>query len=201
MWGKFEQATIWFISYLPVVLIAMYRYFVELSVTDTKIKGYHVSENAIHVLSLLLIIIVSLLIYYHFPKWMFNKIEKDINQNKRGKLVYIKQFEKPSLNDYTFFLLTLILPLITVDFTSTVSLVLCLSVVAFIILLLTKIDYIIACPLFFVSKYKVWRVSFTEVSDAKGEYITNGYVITKRGDLLNDKFEVKKLINNVYFLK
>ena len=201
MWGKPEQAVIWTISYIPIFLIAFYRYYFEYSISEIKIFNQTLTVNAIHLISIITIVIFSFVLYFLFPKIIFRKIERAIEDNKRGMGVYIKQFEKLSINDYTFFLLTLILPIITVDFSSTVSLLLCLSIIIFIIVLLTSINYIIACPIFFISAYKVWKVSFVETSDINDQYVINAYVITSRDDFFNSKFKVVKLLSNIYFLK
>jgi hypothetical protein len=201
MWGKQAQAVIWFVSYAPVFLIAAYRYFFEESVKSEEIFGMYISENFFHVIFIFILLSISILLYYFVPKWIFNNIEKKITDGIKGNEVLIKKSERPSLNDYTFFLLTLILPLITVDFTSIVSLIVCIAVISFIILLLTKIDYVIACPLFFVSNYKVFNVSYVKASDKKEIYIIKGFVITKHDDFYNRKFKIVKLIKDVYYLK
>ncbi|MFT4415310.1 hypothetical protein ACLM5H_15725 [Fredinandcohnia humi] len=202
MWGKLEQAFIWIISYLPVLLIALYRYFFEKEVSKLSLSlyGHQVSNDIIHVVSIVVLMTISALLYYFVPTKMFKKIERQLSSKKKGQTVIIKKFERPTLNDYTFFLLTLILPIITVDFSSTVSLLVCFLVITFSIILLTRVDYIIACPLFFVSSYKVWKVSILETSEKDESYTINGYIITKENDFFNKEFRVSKLIRNVYFL-
>ncbi|GAA0491223.1 hypothetical protein GCM10008986_16630 [Salinibacillus aidingensis] len=201
MWGKRAQGILWFVSYTPVFMIAIYRYYFEDIVKGKNLWNYNIPENLLHVFFILILLFFSIGIYYFIPKLMFRNIERKISNYDKGKDIYIKEFKKPSLNDYTFFLLTLILPLITVDFKSIVSLTICIAVILFIILLLTKIDYIIACPIFFVSKYKVFNVSFVFITDKEEKYKTKGFVITKHDDLYNKKFKIVKLIKNVYYLK
>ncbi|PEA09492.1 hypothetical protein CON38_10445 [Bacillus cereus] len=203
MWGKLEQTIIWIISYFPVVLIALYRHVFEKQVSEGKYKpfGYQIPDYLLHIIIVIILMCISVCLYLWVPKKMFKDIESQVISKKKGQVVIVKRFEKPALNDYTFFLLTLILPLITVDFSSIVSLVVCFSVIIFIIVLLVQIDYIIACPLFFVSSYKVWKVALLEKGERDEEYIIEGYVITKENDFFDKEFKIVKIIRNVYFLK
>ncbi|MCS0789530.1 hypothetical protein NX021_15360 [Cytobacillus firmus] len=200
MWGKSEQGILWIVSYLPVLMVALYRYLFE---DKINIMGYCsniISADLLHLIFILLIMLASAGIYYYVPKVLFKELNKQLVSGKKGENVIVKKFERPNINDYTFFLLTLILPLITVDFTSTVSFLICFSVIIFIIILLTRVDYIIACPLFFVSNYKVWKVNLLQTSDKKGEYIITGFVITKEDDFFDREFRIEKLIRNIYYL-
>lgn len=131
---------------------------------------------------------------------VFKKLEKKIKMENKGENFVVQKFDRLNLNDYTFFLLTLILPLITVDYTSTVSLFICFSVVIFIIILLINIEYIIACPIFFISKYKIWKVNLSKPSNAPLKIDKEVFVITKINDFFNREFRAVKLLRNVYFL-
>lgn len=203
MWGKLEQAVLWIISYIPVLLIALYRHVFEKKVSEAEyicLYGYKISDYLFHIIVVILLMSLSVCLYLWAPKIMFKKLEGKLMLKEKGQDVIVKKFERPSLNDYTFFLLTLILPLITVDFSSIVSFLVCFSVVIFIIVLLIQIDYIIACPLFFVSSYKIWKVTLLEKNETDEEYIIEGYVITKEKDFFDKEYRVVKLIRNVHFL-
>ncbi|CAM4214073.1 hypothetical protein BAMA_02105 [Bacillus manliponensis] len=203
MWGKLEQAVLWIISYIPVLLIALYRHVFEKKVSEAgyiRFCGYQISDYFIHIIVVISLMCLSVCLYLWAPKIMFKKLERKLMLKEKGQNVTVKKFERPSLNDYTFFLLTLILPLITVDFSSIVSFLVCFSVITFIIVLLIQIDYLIACPLFFVSSYKVWKVALLEKSERDEEYIIEGYVITKENDFFDKEHRIVKLIRNVYFL-
>ncbi|MBN8199306.1 hypothetical protein [Bacillus sp. NTK034] len=200
MWGKTEQGFLWIISYLPVLVVALYRYFFEEKVKTLEVFGHTISDDFLHLIFISFIMLFSAGLYYYVPKTMFKKLNKQMVKGEKGRNVIVKKFERPNLNDYTFFLLTLILPLITVDFTSTVSFLICFSVIIFIIILLTRVDYIIACPLFFVSTYKVWKIELLETSEQNEEYTINAFVITNESDFFDKEFRVEKLIRNIYYL-
>ncbi|MGE1006673.1 hypothetical protein ACQGRT_04575, partial [Bacillus cereus] len=124
MWGKIEQAVIWIISYIPVLLVALYRHVFEKRVSEVEhlsFCGYQISDYLFHIIVVILIMCLSICLYLWAPKKMFKNLEEELKLKKKGQDVIVTRFERPSLNDYTFFLLTLILPLITVDFSSIVS--------------------------------------------------------------------------------
>ncbi|WP_399632730.1 hypothetical protein [Sporosarcina sp. SG10008] len=198
MWGKLEQTFFWIIAYIPVVSIGSYRFFFENQISELTIYKYEISGDTIDIISVITILAVSITIYMNTPKLALRKLERKLATGEKGGDYQIKHFEKLNLNDYTFFLLTLILPLITVDFSSPVSTIVCFFVVVFIITLLVKIDYIIACPLFFVSSYKIWRVKMVEPSMKDIEI--DAFLITKINDFFEQDFRAVKLIKNVYLL-
>lgn len=204
MWGKFEQAVLWIISYIPVLLIALYRHVFEKKVSEAEsipLYVYQISDYLFHIIVVIFLLCLSVCLYLWAPKIMFKNIERQLMLKEKGQDVIVTKFERPSLNDYTFFLLTLILPLITVDFSSIVSFLVCFAVITFIIVLLIQIDYIIACPLFFVSGYKVWKVALLEKSESDKKYIIEGHIITKENDFFDKEYRIVKLFRNVYFLK
>lgn len=100
-----------------------------------------------------------------------------------------------------FFLLTLILPLITVDFSKFTNLYICFLVIIFIILLLVNLNYIIACPLLIFSKFKVWVVDIETEIQGETHILENVFVITTEVDLYNKKFIKKQLLPRIYYLK
>ena len=81
--------------------------------------GYQISDYLFHIIVVILIMCLSICLYLWAPKNVQN-LEEELKLKKKGQDVIVTRFERPSLNDYTF-LLTLILPLITVDFSSIVS--------------------------------------------------------------------------------
>src|SRR5690606_31899889 len=105
----------------------------------------------------------------------------------------VRKFSKLSYNDYMFFLLTLILPLITVDFSKFTNLYVCFLIIIFIILLLVNLNYIIACPLLIFSKYKVWVVDIETEIHGQQSILENVFVISPVDDLYNKSFVKKEL--------
>jgi len=200
MWGKQSQALFWILAYIPVFLIGSYRYFFEKSMKEIKISQFTFPPSTINVFIMVCILIFTWILYRKVPNLIFGNLEKKIKKENKGENFVIKKFDRLNLNDYTFFLLTLILPLITVDYTSTVSLFICFSVVIFIITLLINIEYIIACPIFFMSKYKIWKVNLSKQSNTQLQIDMEVYVITNINDFFNREFRAVKLLRNVYFL-
>lgn len=198
MWGKRTQIFMWIISYAPVFLIGIYRYSYENVSKEISIFKLHLKSNIIDVIIVLIIFALAYLIYKFSPSHILKKAEKKAIKSK--KKYSISKSSKLSLSDYTFFVLTLILPLITVDFSKILNLIICFGVIFLIIGLLVNIEYIIACPLLIFSKYKVWRVDLKWNENNHLIEKQDIIVVTKSKEFNNKDFKRIKLLSNVYLL-
>lgn len=220
MWNKKIQILFWGAAYSPVFIIGLYRFFFEgvqkgrfLEIDFIKtfynknflsIKTFYrdypsLTLNIIDCSIITIIIGLSVLLYIKGPTVIFKNIEKEIDINDVTSNV--RKFSKLGYNDYMFFLLTLILPLITVDFSKFTNLYICFLVIVFIILLLVNLNYIIACPLLIFSKFKVWVVDIETEIQGETHILENVFVITPEVDLYNKKFIKKQLLPRIYYLK
>lgn len=220
MWNKKIQLLFWSAAYFPVFIIAIYRYIFEgekkyillkinwikklynnnfLSFKEVYLNNPELISVGVDCIAILIVIIITILIYKNGPNIIFRNIEKSIDKNDVKSS--IRKFSKLSYNDYMFFLLTLILPLITVDFSKFVNLFTCLIVIFFIIWLLVNLNYIIACPLLIFSKYKIWIVDVVTDINGETQILENVFIITPVEDLYNKAFVKKQLLPRLYYLK
>lgn len=209
MWGKKEQIVLWAIAYLPLYLIMIYR-FIDSNNFFKKTEFMsclrdHINKILFDSIIIFLIIIFSLLIYRIVTNWYFKDLDRELTEEGVGDTYAVRKYEKLSVNDYSFFLMTLLLPLISLDYASVINLIVSLLIIIVIIAIYVKTDYISVCPLFFTSGRHVYKAVISRYSkedEALDPSLrVSAIIITKEKSLdLNYKFRAVKLINDIYYL-
>lgn len=209
MWGKREQVVLWATAYLPLMLIMFYRYIDSndyFKSTDwAQWLAGHFDKTIFDIMVILAILIFSLLAYRLVANWLFSKYDSQLKDRKLGTRVWVRKYERLSVNDYSFFLLTLLLPLISMDYASVINLMITLVVVVIVIVIYVKTGTISVCPVFFVSGRQVYKAVLSDKSKAAEAVDPSvrqeAVIITREKFLnLNRNFRTVKLLNNIYYL-
>ncbi|AFM40263.1 hypothetical protein Desaci_1233 [Desulfosporosinus acidiphilus SJ4] len=209
MWGKREQVILWTTSYLPLILIMLYRFidgnnFFKNTKWALWLKR-NIGKELFEFFLILLIITFSLLLFRLITNWLFNDFDDQLKMRRIGRSYSVRKYQKISVNDYSFFLITLLLPLFSIDNKSVVNLVVTLFIIIVIIVIYVKTDSISICPLFFTSGRNVYRAEISdqtkEIEKVNPLVRLDVIIIIKERTLdLNNKFRVQKLVANVYYL-
>ncbi len=215
MWSKLQQALLWIITYSPLVIVMIFRF-----IAGNKYFGFDkwlVNQSWIakdHILisyfSAEFFFVITLIIYTYFSyrytiKWFMAGFEERIRVGQDGQNMYIRKAEKLSANDYSFFLLTLLIPLISLDHSSIINLAVSLIIIGFVISIYVKTDAISVCPLLFFSGRSVYKgvISFGE-KEQEGEDSSLRkdviFIMMKDKITFNQKVRGEKLVNDVYYL-
>ena len=209
MWGKRDQVIFWITAYLPLILIMIYR-FIDSNdyFKRTKLVIYlaqHINKLLFDIIVFAFIIVISLFLYRLVTNWYFNSIEKELNKGGIGVTYYVREFRKVNVNDYTFFLMTLLLPLISLDHSSIINLLVTVLIISIVITIYVTTNFIIICPLFFTSGRYVYRGTISEHSKKEEELdpsLRKSVVIitNEKSPNLNNQFKGDKLIDNIYYI-
>lgn len=209
MWGKKEQVILWTTSYTPIILIILYRFLNENNLInldelliDLKVE---VSSLVIDMFVVFIIFIFSYNLYKKVITWILKDNEENLSARKIGRDTSIRKYEKISVNDYTFFLITVLLPLISLDPKSIINLFIALFLIVLIIMIYVKTDTISVCPLFFVSGKNVFRgvlSDYTKEEETMSPNLRKDVIIITSEKTLNldSKVRVVNLISNVYYV-
>lgn len=209
MWGKREQVILWATAYLPLVLIMIYRFidsndFFKQTKWATWMAKY-MDKTVFDVIVIAGIIVISLLIYRLVAMWLFSSYDRQLRAKEIGMNVSVRKYERLSVNDYSFFLMTLLLPLVSLDQASGINLMITIAIILIVIAIYVKTDFISVCPVFFVSGRQVYKSIISEQSKeaeiADPSIRQEVIIITREKFLnLNIKFRTVKLINNIFYL-
>ncbi len=209
MWGKREQVLLWTTAYLPLILIMVYR-FVDsndyFKKTEWALRLAKLMDKTVFDLIVVAAIVaVSLCVYRLVAVWLFAGYDRQLQNKEIGKTVSVRKYERLSVNDYSFFLLTLLLPLISIDQASAINLMVTLAIIVIVIAIYVRTDFISVCPVFFVSGRQVYKAIASDQSKeaeaADPSVRKDVIIITRERSLdLNYKFRTVKLVNNIYYL-
>lgn len=215
MWSKLQQTILWLITYSPLIFIMIFRFIVGnkyfgidkwiLNISWIDKESVFVSNLSAEIFFVIFIIIYTYVSYRYTIKWFMSGFENRIKPGKDGKDMYIRKAERLSANDYSFFLLTLLLPLVSLDHSSVINLAVSILIILFVIKIYVNTDAISFCPLIFFSGRNVYKgvISLGE----KEEEANDGslrkqviFIIQKDKITFNRKVRGEKLVNDVYYL-
>ncbi|WP_060533888.1 hypothetical protein [Paenibacillus bovis] len=211
MWTKREQVLMWITAYIPL-LIVMFSGFIyhndllPAGLTKDKLEDMFTRWWIVELVFLVTVLILSLGLYRLVIWWLLRGLEERLAARTIGREVSIRQYEKISVNDYTFFLLTLLLPQIVVDYSSVVNLTVSMFIIIFIITVYVKTDSIATCPLFFVSGRQVYQGVISNRSrdeeEANPDVRLKAVLIVREKDMnLDIKYRAQVLVSNVYMIR
>ncbi|MEY8820589.1 hypothetical protein AB7C35_15420 [Bacillus subtilis] len=209
-WGKKEQYYLWYTAYLPLFLIMIYRFIDSLNL-------FGKNQIVIRILDILtkvgldfvvftIIIIFSLIMYKLVIRWFFKDLEGQLENKTKGSVYSIRKLKRLSVNDYTFFLMSLLLPLFSLDYESFINLAGSCLFIAVIIIIFVKTEFISVCPLFFITGYEVYEAIISQSSkeDEQNDKSLRikAIILTKeKFPDLDDKYRAVRLINNIYLIR
>lgn len=209
MWGKREQVILWATAYLPLILIMIYRYVDSndyfKKTAWVKWLAKHFDKTVFDLIIITAIIVISLFIYRLVAIWLFSDYDRQLKDKEIGKNVSVRKYERLSVNDYSFFLMTLLLPLISIDQASAINLMVTLTIIVIVIAIYVKTDFISVCPVFFMSGRQVYKAIISDQSkeaEATDPSIRKDVIIITRENSLNlnYRFRTVKLISNIHYL-
>lgn len=215
MWSKYQQRVLWILTYSPLIIVMIYRFIAGNNFFGldqwlrTKSwlskESIFVSYMALDVYFILFVLTYTYLIYTFAIKWFLAGYENRISQGQDGQNYYIRKAEKLSANDYSFFLLTLLLPLISLDHSSIINLVVSLMIIFFVISIYVNTDAISVCPILFFSGRKIYKGVIS--SGEKNEEVSNPalrkevvFMIKKDRITFDKKVRGESLVNGFYYL-
>ncbi|PCF66304.1 hypothetical protein B5C02_08310 [Staphylococcus pseudintermedius] len=173
---KIKQFFLWFLAYFPIFMIIVFR-----ALNNSWIYPI------LFLFSSILIYFVAGKVYLYFEK---------CNVNENTKKVGIVKSNKPlPISEYSYFILTLFMPLLFEDINTKLDYTVFLTLLVLIIIIFTKNDYIIINPLFLLGNFKVYKINMESA-----EVSIEGYAIVSKKIDLDKKVYYKKIFNNVYFI-
>ncbi|MCL8470498.1 MULTISPECIES: hypothetical protein [Bacillus] len=209
LWGKKEQYYLWYTAYLPLFLIMAYRFIDSLNLFG----GIKLVRNIVTILNkvglefivVVCIIIFSYVMYKVVIRWLINEEVSNLNSGASGSVFAIRSIKKLNVNDYTFFLMSLLLPLFSLDYESFINLAVSFLIIVVIIMIYVKTDFISVCPLFFTTGYQVYEAILSEfskeVEKENPSVRVNAIIIIKnKNPDLNDSYRAIRLISNIYLV-
>ena len=187
---KVVELIFWLVSYSPVFMIILYNFFIKSNKTS----------NLVQVACFIIIIIITVILY-KVTLSIFMKIQlKKIKTNQQKKLLKLRHKESLSLDQYSFFILSLMLPFIFESTESLFDLLLVLSLVCVIMSVMIKMDQIIVNPIFLFSKIGIYKGEIQIIGTNKSKkvaFITN----ISENDLEDEEnLRYQEYFNNVYLL-
>lgn len=145
--------------------------------------------------------LVTIFLYWLSAK-IFEKFKtKEIRKKNDGNKVIVREYKPISINEYSFFILSLLLPFVIEDPSDLLNLLIMLTLILIIINIMIKKKQIIINPIFLFSRFKVFSI----IGEVKGVR-KKCYVITKAKDFTNSSevgFKFVKFdatINDVLFI-
>ena len=208
LWRKREQVILWGTAYTPLVLFMVFR-FIDSNNYFKKTKAVLwlvkiVNPKIIDVVIVLAIAGLSLAIYHLVANWLFHGLEQKLTTSI-GQEVYVRKYEPLSVNDYSFFLMTLLVPLISMGFSSAVNLTITCLIIVIVVVIYVKTDTISVCPVIFLSGRHVYKgiVSDQPKEKEKDNPAARQEVvlITRQHSLnLDNKFRIVPLIGNIRYM-
>lgn len=209
IWGKRQQIVLWITVYTPLLLVMVYRfidakdYFKRLSIFVW--LADHIDKVLFDIVIISLIVITSMFFYKGIANYYLSHLKGKLETGQDGETVSVRKYEKLSVNEYSFFLLTLLVPLVSIDHTSVINLCISIFIIIFVMVIYVKTDYLVTCPVFFVSGYQVFKATLSygtrQQEELNPSLKKEVVVITKLKRLdLSYKFRVIRLVSNIYYL-
>ncbi|WP_172250194.1 hypothetical protein [Saccharibacillus deserti] len=209
MWSKKEPVILWTTAYAPLIVLMIGGFLYRNGLLRQGLSEEEWSKRLggqiwmAEALFLLAVLGGSLLLYRLVIVWLLGKPVQKVRANRGGRRYAIRRFEKLPAGDYTFFLMTLLLPRLALDYSSITHFAVSLLMIVFIIAVFVKTDTIATCPLFFVSGFQVFKGTIsehsTEAEKEDKELRREVVLLVREKDLdLGKKYRGERLTGNLY---
>lgn len=210
MWSKKEQIILWTTAYFPLLFLMIAGFLYEndllpLWLQKKNVQLWFTNQWLGEALFIVIVLVLSILLYRIVIMWLLAGIEQKLISKSIGTHYAVRHFEKLSASEYSFFLITLLLPRIALDYSSIMNVALSLLVIIFIISVYVKTDTISSCPLFFVSGRQVLKGIISEHTfeeeQAHPAFRRNVIFIVREKDLnLSTSYRGQHLVSNMYMI-
>ncbi|MGY3724360.1 hypothetical protein SAMN05421767_14010 [Granulicatella balaenopterae] len=187
--NKVKEFFLWIIGYSPVIMVILYKFKIEKYVA-----------NAYACFGVLGIVILTLLVYRIEQRCFLKNVEKDMEKYNENKRLEIKSISRLSLNEYSFFILTLMLPFIFEDANNSFDFWLMVFIILVLIYILVKMNQIIVNPIFLFSKLTILKCTVRKIGSENEKEIS---IITKLKVTDLEQLEVvryKECFEQVYYV-
>lgn len=202
---------LWMVSYTPVIMIILIKYFFS----DKKSGSNWNSKLNFSVLNfnfqvnfqilLFLVVVFSTVLLFKLALFFFLRgVKKELRKPLVSKIKKIISFKKLSLDKYSFFILSLMLPFIFESGESIFDLWIIFSLITILIVVMIKMNQITVNPIFLFSNLSVFEAEILKVSTnpniegkKKVTIITN-YNLSEIENLENEKYI--DYFDGVYFI-
>ena len=181
----------WIVSYSPVFLIIMYNFFIK---TERM-------NNLEQVLWFSGIALVTVILYRTTMKCFMKKQNKNIDEDTQNKKLQLRKKNSLSLEQYSFFILSLMLPFIFESTENVFDLLLVLKFVSIIIAIMIKINQIIVNPIFLFSKVNIYSGEIQKIGNEKTQKIAFITELSNNELESETEFKYEEYFNNVYILR
>jgi hypothetical protein len=168
-------------------------------------ESIFVGSMALEIYFVLMTLLYTYVIYKFTIIWFLSGFEERIKPGEEGEDLYIRKAEKLSVNDYSFFLLTLLLPLISLDHSSVINLAMSLMIISFVISIYVKTDAVSVCPLLFFSGRRVYKGVIStgekdqeEINPSLRKEVV--FIMKKDKITFTKKVRGESIVNEVYYL-
>ena len=211
MWSKKEPIILWTTAYAPLLMLMLGGFLYRNDLLPHAIREEQLSQMlggrlwVAEVGFLLAVLGGSLLLYRLVIVWLLRDIGKKVHSGSGGLTYAVRRFEKLPAGDYTFFLMTLLLPRLALDYSSITNFAISLLMIVFIIAVFVKTETIATCPLFFVSGYRVFKGTISAHSreeEAEDPELRREVVLLMKGRAmdLGQRYQVEPLHGSVYVI-
>jgi hypothetical protein len=168
-------------------------------------KNIHLNKVIVEVFFVIITLVISFVLYKITIKYLLSGYERSLVRGGKGEDFSIREIKVLSVNDYSFFLLTLLLPLVSLDHSSFINLSISLLIIFYVISIYVKTDAISVCPLFFFSGRKVYKgiiSTGTKEQEAENPLLRKEVIIImkEKNLTLNRKMRGEELVGNVFYL-
>ncbi|EGO2579474.1 MULTISPECIES: hypothetical protein [Enterococcus] len=181
----------WIVSYSPVFLIIMYNFFIK---TERM-------NNLEQVLWFSGIALVTVILYRTTMKCFMKKQNKNIDEDTQNKKLQLRKKNSLSLEQYSFFILSLMLPFIFESTENVFDLLLVLTLVSIIIAIMIKMNQIIVNPIFLFSKVNIYSGEIQKIGNEKTQKIAFITELSNNELESETEFKYEEYFNNVYILR
>jgi|SRR5690625_1408823 len=212
MWSKGEQVLLWIITYIPLILIMVFRFIVSNNflyindfVFNIKNIQFYINPIMIELFFVVFTLVVTFILYKITINYLLSGYEKKLKPGSSGQNYSIRKIEVLSVNDYSFFLLTLLLPLVSLDHSSIINLSVSILIIIYVVSIYVKTDAISVCPLFFFSGRKVYKGIISEgtkEAESKNPLLRKEVIMVLKEEnlTLDKKMRGEELVGNVFYL-
>ena len=181
----------WIVSYSPVFLIIMYNFFIK---TERM-------NNLEQVLWFSGIALVTVILYRTTMKCFMKKQNKNIDEDTQNKKLQLRKKNSLSLEQYSFFILSLMLPFIFESTENVFDLLLVLTLVSIIIAIMIKMNQIIVNTIFLFSKVNIYSGEIQKIGNEKTQKIAFITELSNNELESETEFKYEEYFNNVYILR
>lgn len=193
--SKITEYIFWLVSYYPVLVVVLYKNF-EIEVAcffKINFKDFYIYREYI---SFGIIIITTLILYRVILKVFISSIQSQVTKHKIKQSIVLNSFNKLSLDKYSFFILSLMLPFIFQSTDNVFDLMLIIALILLLIHVMVKMNQIMVNPIFLFSNLKIY-----EANISKDNNVNNLNVAIVTNLSIEDLEQIDKLLYYEYFNK